>query len=176
MSKVARSKSIADRVHAKTIAVGECLIWTGVLNKPGGYGQITIAGRRVRVHRLVWESEHGPITDGLSVLHRCDTPACVRVEHLFLGTQADNIRDAISKGRMRGAHAGGAGPGEANGRAVLTDDAVREIRRRRASGERVCDLARAFSVSSHAIHYVTHGGWRHVDADSYATPEDRCSP
>jgi hypothetical protein len=51
------------------------------------------------VHRVAWELEHGPIPDGMLILHRCDNPACWAPEHLFLGTQADNVRDMHAKGR-----------------------------------------------------------------------------
>jgi hypothetical protein len=56
-------------------------------------------GKDVTVHRLVWEEANGPIPDGLHVLHRCDVPACCNIDHLFLGTPADNLRDQIAKGR-----------------------------------------------------------------------------
>ena len=51
------------------------------------------------LHRHVWEEAHGQIPDGLHVLHRCDVPGCVNVEHLFLGTRFDNMQDIVTKGR-----------------------------------------------------------------------------
>jgi hypothetical protein len=59
-----------------------------------------MTGNRL-AHRVAWEKVHGPIPQGMQVLHRCDTPLCVNVEHLFLGTNADNQRDKASKGRVR---------------------------------------------------------------------------
>ena len=50
-------------------------------------------------HRYAWEAYRGPIPVEMHVLHKCDTPACVNIEHLFLGTQLDNIRDMDAKGR-----------------------------------------------------------------------------
>lgn len=57
-------------------------------------------------HRVAWELVHGPIADDLCVLHRCDNRLCVNVEHLFLGTRGDNIRDASVKGRARNQNSG----------------------------------------------------------------------
>jgi hypothetical protein len=69
-----------------------------------GYGAIRDKDRKtVRVHRLAWEQANGPIPEGLSVLHRCDVPACCNPEHLFLGTQAANNLDMKLKGRLKGA-------------------------------------------------------------------------
>lgn len=76
-----------------------CLLWEGVYTG-SGYGQITRNRKHIMVHRLAWEEEHGPIPPGLSVLHRCDVKGCVNVEHLFLGTHADNMRDMLAKGRQ----------------------------------------------------------------------------
>ena len=71
-----------------------------------GYARVSkrVNGRVITryAHRLAWEAEHGPIPEGMMVLHRCDNPPCVNVNHLFLGTQKDNMGDAASKGRLDG--------------------------------------------------------------------------
>jgi hypothetical protein len=80
-----------------------CLLWEGAVQRYG-YGHIRVGGRKgrnVSVHRLVWEEANGPIPLGLHVLHQCDVPACVNINHLFLGTHSDNMRDMWNKGRVR---------------------------------------------------------------------------
>jgi hypothetical protein len=72
-------------------------LWKASTRK--GYGQIH-AGTVIKdAHRVSWELTNGPIPEGLHVLHRCDVRACVNPEHLFLGTNSDNIIDKIAKGR-----------------------------------------------------------------------------
>ena len=66
---------------------GECWLWRGNVSRR--YGRTYINGRSIRAHRYAWESVNGPIPDGLVVCHRCDTPLCVRPDHLFLATVAD---------------------------------------------------------------------------------------
>ena len=77
-----------------------CWIWQGS-KRPQGYGQLSYQGRHTSAHRLAWTLTHGPIPDGLFVLHRCDNPPCVNPAHLFLGTTDDNMHDAFVKHRIR---------------------------------------------------------------------------
>jgi hypothetical protein len=91
---------VEARLWAKVDKTPTCWLWRGA--KSRGYGRFKVdTVHAPRVHRIVWELTHGPIPTGLSVLHRCDTPACVNPAHLFLGTQRDNVYDAIEKGRHR---------------------------------------------------------------------------
>jgi endogenous inhibitor of DNA gyrase (YacG/DUF329 family) len=86
------------RFWARVAKSEDCWLWQGPLLRDG-YGQVSTNGRPKPAHRISWEAADGPIPTGLYVLHRCDTPACVRPEHLFLGTAADNYADSRAKGR-----------------------------------------------------------------------------
>jgi len=96
-------RTLKERFEEKVrpeLATG-CLLWTAVDNGENGYGQIWVNGRMRYAHRTAWSMTHGEIPPGMKVLHSCDTPACVNVAHLFLGTQADNLADMRRKGRAR---------------------------------------------------------------------------
>lgn len=99
-AKVERDGPIPDHLPE----LGECWIWTASTNA-GGYGTMKFRGRSELAHRIAWVLEHGPIPGDLHVLHKCDNPPCVRDEHHFLGTPADNVLDMIEKERIKGSPA-----------------------------------------------------------------------
>lgn len=76
-----------------------CRIWTGNINKPGGYGRISYRGRLWRAHRLAYTLLWAPIPKGMDLLHSCDNPLCVNPNHLRPGTHSENIAEAYQKGR-----------------------------------------------------------------------------
>lgn len=80
--------------------LGPCWVWTGSKHRGRQHGQIGLrAGVLLWTHRLSWELTNGPIPGGLFVLHHCDNPPCVNPDHLWLGTQRDNVADMVAKGR-----------------------------------------------------------------------------
>jgi hypothetical protein len=132
-----------------------CWEWTGYKNEKG-YGVINLRGERALAHRFAWQLDE-PIPPGMSILHRCDNPACVRRKHLFLGTRADNNADMDAKGRRRAPDM----HGTKNHRAQLTEDDVRAIR---ASPERGPVLAARYGVANAHIWAIRRRTfWKHIE-------------
>ena len=85
--------------------------WNWIAGKPyseGGraYGALRVGGRKIPAHRFSYELHKGPIPAGLLICHHCDNSRCVRPDHLFAGTQKDNVQDCKRKGRRRYRNAG----------------------------------------------------------------------
>jgi HNH endonuclease len=93
------SVPISTRFWPKVKKTATCWLWTGYIDNKG-YGKMWRRPQKAAIaSRVSWELHNGPIPEGMNVLHRCDNPACVRPEHLFLGTIMDNNRDRYAKGR-----------------------------------------------------------------------------
>lgn len=120
-----------------------------VSHKPNndGYVIVRIGGKKESLHRYVFEEVHGPIPDGMQVMHKCDNPKCSEITHLELGTAAQNSFDAAAKGRRA---------------RKLTSEVVREIR---SSLESSSILAERFGVTRATIGDVRkRASWKHVGA------------
>ena len=137
-----------------------CWEWNRCL--VNGYGVIRHRGTTLRAHRISYELHKGAIPPGehrgaTCVLHSCDNRSCVNPDHLFLGTQAENVHDMIIKGRARHAR------GERNGKAKLTARDVRRIRLLAAGGVVYGQLASRFGVCTTNIGaIVRRDTWREV--------------
>jgi hypothetical protein len=131
-----------------------CWPWTGTRHFKG-YGKIKWRNRLQSAHRLVWIKANGPIQpDKPHILHKCDVPSCVNPDHLWAGTNADNVADRDAKGRL------GDRKGSANGRAKLTEADVRAIRK--AAGTQ-CEIAARFSIGRTAVSDIRSGKtWVHL--------------
>lgn len=133
----------------------DCWIWRGA-KFGNGYGAIQVDGTPELAHRVAWLLTRGEIPEGLCVLHECDNPICINPEHLFLGTQLDNIADRTNKGRSAS--------GSRNGNAKLSDADVQLIHtlyKPRDFSQR--KLARIFGVNQSTIRRILVGEtWRHL--------------
>lgn len=137
----------------------KCWIWIGNTNADG-YGTFWYKGRASLSHRVSYRLHRGPIPKGKLVLHTCDNRACVNPAHLFLGSDADNIKDMHNKGRA--VH--NAPKGSANKRAKLIEDQVVEIRRLYGLGQHSQkQLANQFGVGTTTIDCILRRkNWKHI--------------
>lgn len=132
-----------------------CWEWTKA-RKQSGYGQFVNSRTSVSAHRYSYILAFGDIPDGLSVLHRCDNPPCVRPDHLFLGNARDNSRDMVSKGRHRNGNLHGNG----HPNSKLNNIVVRLIR---LDTLPYAALAKKWGVSKgHIARIKARQSWRHI--------------
>lgn len=145
----AKRKMTPERFWSEVEKSDGCWLWRSAHTRR--YGQVTVGGVSYSAHRYAWMTTYGPIPDGMLVCHHCDTTNCVRPEHLFIGTQHDNVQDMLSKGR------GAPARGEKAGNARLTEVQVREIRRLHHYGVRPASLGRVTGVSEATIRHIVKG-------------------
>jgi hypothetical protein len=122
---ISTKEEAIQKVLSKLVKVNDCLVYTGYRNRDG-YGVIKIGGRKgkfIRVHRLLYEDKNGSIPPGFFICHKCDNPPCCNINHLFLGTHNDNMRDMVKKDRAYRTI------GEKSGVHKLTSIQINEIRK-----------------------------------------------
>lgn len=147
-------RTLFDRLMALSVTDGNgCRIWQRSKDTRG-YGHLRVAGRLMRAHRAMWVAVHGTLGDGLCILHRCDVRACIEPEHLFAGSQLENIADRHTKGRSRGPSA------ERSATAKITREQAEEI-----ASLRGCELqkttAARFGLTQAHVSAIQRGAcWR----------------
>lgn len=149
-----------DKVQKSDDPIG-CWRWTGYRNKKG-YGQFRLNGKMVSAHRVAYMLAHSmdSIPEGMCILHNCDNPECTNDDHLYLGTNQDNMYDRDRKGRQ--SHQS-INVGERNGSSKLTEEKVRLIRLRIKKGDAQQVIAKEFDVSQGAISQINQNKhWKYI--------------
>lgn len=116
------------------------------------YGMARHGGRSMGKHRRAWIEANGEIPEGMFVLHSCDNKSCYNVDHLFLGTQAENMQDMVRKGRRVKNY----------GARKLTLDQVEFAKREYARGRTQGAIALTLGVHRNTI-------WRALKGETYAS-------
>ena len=147
--------TLADRFASfvEITRTDECIPWPGYRGTRD-YGQIVYQNKTRKAHSVSYALHVGPIPQGMVIRHKCDNPPCVNPRHLEIGTQADNVRDAVERGRWQ--------LGETHNRAKLTESQVLEIREL-AKTTPLNILAEKYSMdSSQVCRIVNRKSWRHI--------------
>jgi hypothetical protein len=135
------AKSLHERLFSHVIKTESCWLFTASCNRKG-YGQLTRYGKgTILAHRISWEIHNGPIPKGMVVLHKCDNPKCVNPAHLSLGTNAENSRDMVNKGRS-------------HKRYKLSEADISAIITLLADGRRQKEIAALFGISQGMVSFI----------------------
>ncbi len=149
----AKNRSLENKFWGKVDKSGDCWLWTATRMKRAvcGYGVLRVNGKSELAHRVSYEMAYGKIPTDMKVLHRCDNPICVNPNHLFLGTQADNLIDMRTKGRAIRATSSPT-------RRKFTTEVAKQIRMDRAEfGYSYERLAGIYGLSDSTISRIVRG-------------------
>jgi hypothetical protein len=136
-----------------------CFEWNMGLNH-NGYGSVNYRGKTKLAHRVNWILNKGEIPKGMHVLHKCDNPRCICLDHLFLGSHADNMHDMAKKQR----HGKNNHKGQNHYRTKFTDEQIYDIRKKYKEGIKPYEIAKLYNSSYYSIYFVvTRRSWKHLD-------------
>ena len=149
-------KRFIQRLDTTSSPTG-CWLWTGCRHHQG-YGRIGWLGTVTKTHRVAYTLFIGPIPDGMFVLHHCDNPPCCNPDHLYIGTQTDNMRDRKERDRHNAPRGSKAGP------AKLTESDVLNIRKMLATSTATgVELAMRYNVTPSTISSIRlRKSWTHI--------------
>lgn len=152
-----KKKNLKERLLSKVkVRKNGCWEWQGSISEKG-YGRVGYEGKNNRAHRVSWIAFKGVIKKGFCVCHHCDNKRCINPDHLFQGTNQDNVTDKMIKGRY-------IIPSRPNGEnhplAKLKNKDVLYIRE---SNERAMDLAKKFKMHIGSIYSIKNKEtWKHI--------------
>ncbi len=148
-------EKLKNRLIKNLIRNGECLEWTGQIS-PYGYGYITIRSIPVAAHRVSWMVFKGEIPEGMCILHSCDNKKCCEISHLHLGTQLENVKEAVDRNRYI--------VGIKHHSSKLTEDQIKEIRCFYKDGlYNLTQLSKKYGIGICSISdIVKRKTWKHI--------------
>ena len=147
---------LSDKIEKHTIRIPEsgCWVWMSTIHE-NGYGRVCAGKKPFYAHRVSYEQKYGPIPSGMMALHHCDVRCCVNPDHIFVGTQQNNMTDKVRKNRQA--------KGISHGNAKLTEDQVLEIK---YSSETSIKLAAKFDYLASMIRAIKNGNlWKHLEKE-----------
>lgn len=150
-------KRMEDSFERMVIRQKGCWGWKGITHHSRGYGRLNFKSKNTTIaaHRASWMIYRGSIPDGLHVLHKCDNPSCTNPDHLFIGTNFENVRDMVYKNRQaKGSYAG---------TSKLNEEQVLEIKSQLSGGIDKKTIAAEFGVTKECVYHIQIGKtWKHI--------------
>lgn len=161
------AKTLIDAFESRYIKgdINKCWEWKGWKNK-AGYGYFSFDGLKHAAHRHAYILKNGLTADGLMICHKCDNPSCVNPDHLFAGTNGDNVRDAYSKNRRKPVPVESMPRGNSCHLSKLTERDVIKIKQLIQDGKGNTEIAKIYNVVHQTISCIRNNKtWKHITGE-----------